>query len=273
MLAWRAWFRVAGRLLPRTTERQGARLFLTPPRASARHGASGSVLELGGHRVRALISGAGPTVVLVHGWGGSRADMATLADAIADAGFRAVAIDLPAHGESPQRETSVVEWIHVLAGAERALGPLHAIVAHSLGATAALLAVGDGVRTGGIVAFAPTIGPDFHIARRARHLGIPAARVPGMLRELVARVGRSVQDLDVRSVASRVGIPVLLMHATEDRAVPWEHGQAIAAALPACELVEAPGLGHRRILSDAASVGRAVAFVRALDVARIGPER
>ena len=264
MLVRRTWFGVAGRLLPRTTERQGARLFLTPPRPRARHGMPGDVLELGGHRVRARISGAGPTVVLLHGWGGSRADMATLAEAIAHAGFRAVSIDLPAHGESPQRETSVVEWIHVLAGAERALGPLHAIVAHSLGATAALLAVGEGVRTGGIVAFAPTVGPDFHIARRARHLGIPVARVPGMLRELVVRVGRSIEDLDVRSVASRVRVPVLLMHATEDRAVPREHGKAIAAALPACELVEAPGLGHRRILSAAASVERAVRFVSTL---------
>lgn len=222
-------------------------------------------MTLGGHRVHTLASGSGPTVALVHGWGGSGADMTSLAAAIADAGFRALVIDLPAHGASAGRETSVVEWIGILRGVEESAGTLHAIVAHSLGATAALLAVGDGVRPRGIVAFAPTIGPDFHLARRSRHVGIPVARVPGMLRELETRVGRRVADLDVRSVAARVKVPVLLMHATEDRAVPWAHGQAIAAALPTCELVEMPGLGHRRILSDPASVERAVSFVRALD--------
>lgn len=263
MLAWRAWFGVAGRLLPRVVERQGARLFLTPPRRNGRRAAAAHAREmtLGGHRVRTSTSGSGRTVVLVHGWGGSGADMTALAAAIADAGFHALVIDLPAHGASAGRETSVVEWIEILSGVGATMGPMHAIVAHSLGATAALLALGEGVRARGIVAFAPTIGPEFHIARRAHHLGIPAARVPGMLRELVTRVGRSVADLDVRSAAARVDVPVLLMHAPEDRAVPWAHGQAIAAALPACELVEAPGLGHRRILSDPVTVRRAVDFV------------
>jgi pimeloyl-ACP methyl ester carboxylesterase len=219
---------------------------------------------LGGHRIRAWVSGSGPTVVLVHGWGGSGADMLTLAAAVAESGFRAVTLDFPAHGASPGRETSVVEWIQILRGAEQSVGALHAIVAHSLGATAALLAIGDGVRARGVVAFAPTIGPEFHLARRSRHVGIPAARVPGMLRELETRVGRSVAELDIRSVAARVDVPVLLLHATEDRAVPWAHGQAIASALPVCELVEMPGLGHRRILSDAATVERAIGFVRAL---------
>lgn len=230
-------------------------------------------MTLGGHRVRVRASGSGPTVVLMHGWGGSGADMTSLAAAIAGAGFRALAIDLPAHGASSGRETSVVEWIEILRGAAETVGPLHAIVAHSLGATAALLALGDGVRARGIVAFAPTIGPEFHLARRSRHVGIPAARIPGMLRELETRVGRRVEALDVRSVAARVRAPVLLMHATEDRAVPWAHGQAIAAALPTCELVEVPGLGHRRILSDPATVERAVAFVCALDGARAAPAR
>lgn len=266
MLAWRAWFTVAGRLLPRVVERQGARLFLTPPRPKGARAtdAASREMTLGGHRVRARVHGSGPTVVLVHGWGGSGDDMVTLAAAVADAGFRAVTVDFPAHGASPGRETSVVEWMEILGGAAEAMGPLHAIVAHSLGGTAALLAIGDGVGARGVVAFAPTIGPDFHLARRSRHVGIPAARVPGMLRELETRVGRRVAQLDVRSVAARVDVPVLLLHATEDRAVPWAHGQAIAAALPQCELVEMPGLGHRRILSDPASVRRAVEFVGAL---------
>jgi len=47
--------------------------------------------------------GAGPTVVLAHGWGGRAGQMVKMADAIAKSGFQVVVFDGHGHGESPGR--------------------------------------------------------------------------------------------------------------------------------------------------------------------------
>src|SRR5712675_2380223 len=49
--------------------------------------------------------GRGPFVVFVHGWGGRAAHMAPLALHVAGLGFRAVALDITGHGESPASQT------------------------------------------------------------------------------------------------------------------------------------------------------------------------
>src|SRR6516165_7564057 len=55
----------------------------------------------GRHRVASYIwQGGGPTVVLVHGWNGTSADLRSFIGPLRDTGRRVVAIDLPAHGRS-----------------------------------------------------------------------------------------------------------------------------------------------------------------------------
>ena len=44
--------------------------------------------------------GDGPAVLLMHGWGGARAQMTGFVDPLLAAGYRVVAYDQPAHGES-----------------------------------------------------------------------------------------------------------------------------------------------------------------------------
>ena len=41
----------------------------------------------------------GPAVLLMHGWGGARAQMTGFVIPLLDAGYRVVAFDQPAHGE------------------------------------------------------------------------------------------------------------------------------------------------------------------------------
>ncbi|MBV9445637.1 MAG: alpha/beta fold hydrolase [Streptosporangiaceae bacterium] len=44
--------------------------------------------------------GAGPVVYLLHGWGGYRGQFGAFVAPLTSAGFRAVAVDVPGHGES-----------------------------------------------------------------------------------------------------------------------------------------------------------------------------
>jgi pimeloyl-ACP methyl ester carboxylesterase len=54
---------------------------------------------------------------------------------------------------------------------------------------------------------------------------------------------------------------LLVVHDENDREVPIACGEAIARAWPGAELVRTRGLGHQRILRDAATLKRVVRFV------------
>ncbi|MCP1493479.1 pimeloyl-ACP methyl ester carboxylesterase [Peribacillus frigoritolerans] len=41
-----------------------------------------------------------------------------------------------------------------------------------------------------------------------------------------------------------ISVPVLIIHGTEDPALPYEHGLALAKAFPQAELVTLDGSGH-----------------------------
>jgi pimeloyl-ACP methyl ester carboxylesterase len=89
------------------TPHEAARLFLTPNRNKAR-----VLLERPSDAQRLSIPfgetetiaawewGAGPTILLVHGWEGSHADLDGFVAPLIAAGLRAIAMDLPAHGAS-----------------------------------------------------------------------------------------------------------------------------------------------------------------------------
>jgi pimeloyl-ACP methyl ester carboxylesterase len=85
-------------------------------------------------------TGSGPAVLLVHGLTGFKEAWGRLPRALADAGLRAVAVDLPGFGASPRLRRTTPQG---LAGA---IGPLlddlapAAVVAHSLGSQVAMLA-------------------------------------------------------------------------------------------------------------------------------------
>src|SRR5688572_6659062 len=80
------------------------------------------------------------TVLLVHGWSGRGSQLGAFVEPLERAGLRVVAFDGPGHGDSPARLGSLVTQARAVAALARALGPIEAVVAHSVGGAAALLA-------------------------------------------------------------------------------------------------------------------------------------
>ncbi|HEX2076295.1 MAG TPA: alpha/beta fold hydrolase, partial [Longimicrobium sp.] len=176
----RGWFRVASAVAPRTAERQAASLFLTPPRrrqpdAGLEDAAAGRyafTVHDGEREVAAWSWGSGPVVLLAHGWGGSAADMAPLAERLQRAGYRAVLVDFPAHGRSPGRRTNMVEWLGALRAVAAAVGPIHAAAGHSFGGAAIALSMSElELDVRGAVLIAPAAGPVLFLDRFTRMIG------------------------------------------------------------------------------------------------------
>ena len=86
-------------------------------------------------------TGRGEAVLLVHGWSGFKEAWLTLPRALADAGFAAMAVDLPGWGESPAprgRATPRPPMPAPSRARSRAAWPAH-LIAHSMGAQAGIV--------------------------------------------------------------------------------------------------------------------------------------
>jgi pimeloyl-ACP methyl ester carboxylesterase len=245
------------------------RLFLAPPRhpqpsheASALASARAMVIDAG-TPITTWTWGHGPAIVLVHGWGGRGAQLASFVPPFVAAGYSVIAFDAPGHGRSPAPESSLLAFVRAIHAVEKALGPVHGVIAHSIGAAAAACALRDGLRADAAVFLAPPADLTLHADIMLEALGF-GRRARELMRERVERrLGVPWSALDVASFAPRMRAPLLVIHDREDAEVPWQEGAIIAQAWPGALLSATSALGHRRLVRDHGVVREAVGFVLA----------
>lgn len=193
--------------------------------------------------------GRGPTALLQHGWEGAASDLVPIAHALVADGWRVVLVDGPAHGASAGRRATLDDFAAGLAEAGRRAGAVDAVVAHSMGVPAAVLALADhGLDAGALVGLA---GPDTlrgSVEAQARAMGLGARATRLLLEAVEHRMRAPLDRYDVARDAPRFGIPALLLHGAEDRIVPPACSARVGRAWPGARVHVIPGVGHRRIL-------------------------
>jgi pimeloyl-ACP methyl ester carboxylesterase len=270
----RLGLRVLTAISPALAARVLTRVWFTPPRAPLRPAAreqlaKGRVLALsvGGRRFAAWSFGEGPVVLLVHGWGGHAGQLVDFIAPLVERGHRVVTFDVPGHGQSSAsvhgwRQGSFVEVAAAVGVLVDAVGPVVAVVAHSGGAIATGIALADGLTIDRLVLLAPMTRPSRYAERFGRWLGLGVALGQAWQQHASARAGFRWDDLDLTTAAQRfVPPPVLVIHDAGDKEVPAADGHALASSWPASTMVDTTGLGHRRILHDAAVIERTTHFV------------
>jgi pimeloyl-ACP methyl ester carboxylesterase len=204
-----------------------------------------------GERIAVYTAGDGPRVLFVHGWEGAASDFASLARAFQERGFGVVTFDQPAHGRSSGKRTTLPKMARAVLDVARATGPFVAVVGHSLGASSVLLAARDGLATQRAVLISPPRDARDFIHMLGQRMGITAARIAGAIARLERKIG-AVGGRETDRVANQLRLPGLVLHDRDDRAVPFSHGVAIAAAWPGARFVPLSGVGHRRSLDSEA---------------------
>jgi pimeloyl-ACP methyl ester carboxylesterase len=270
----RVAFGLLERFAPALGARGAERIWFTLPRQRAaaspdRYAGGGDpfTVAVGGRAVAGTAWGNGPVVYLVHGWAGHAGDMAAFVPALVARGFRVVAFDAPSHGASAPgafgaRSSSLPEFIDTLAAVIEVHGKAHAIVAHSMGATAAATVLCDGTPAQRLVMLAPMASP----ASYARQFGAALGFGERTYRDLVARVGRRIgtplHHFDVPEFGRAVAMPpTLIVHDWQDSFMPVTNATAIAGAWSGSRLRLTTGLGHRRLLRDPDVVADVIDFV------------
>jgi pimeloyl-ACP methyl ester carboxylesterase len=277
---FRAAFAVLGRVAPGLAADWALDLFFDPrgrrePRRHDAFLAAGRPFEASarGSRVAAWSWGEGPVVHLVHGWAGVGGQLGAFGPPLLAAGYRVVTYDAPGHGVSGGKRSSILHFADALRALAERERP-HALIAHSLGAAAAVRALTEGLAVERAVFIGPTGGPRDWAERFRRHLGVPPHVMATMRARSERWLGASWDEFDIPALARRQAGPLLVIHDRGDDEVPWSDGAAIAAAWAGARLVTTEGLGHRRILKDARVVDLAVRFVQGDDGAleRYPPE-
>jgi pimeloyl-ACP methyl ester carboxylesterase len=259
------WFSVLARWAPPAAAWLAERRFRTPPHFAAPEAERKALsaarrfhVPFGRGELTAWFwSGGGPTVLLVHGWGGRAGQLAPVAHSLLAQGFSVVGFDAPAHGESAGSHTDLVEFADAIEAVVRACGPMAGTVAHSMGGAAAALAQGRGVALGRLVLVGSPSQPLAQTHRFAAALGLPETVRAGLQRRIERRVGLRFEALDLAGQPTP-SVPVLVVHDRHDPEIPFEEGRRTAERWSAT-LVATEGLGHRRILRDAgvlAEIGR-----------------
>jgi hypothetical protein len=211
----------------------------------------------GGDEIAVYVWGDGPSVLLVHGWGGRATNFAAFVSPMVAAGFRVVAFDAPAHGQSAGTLSSAPAIAEGIRAVEARQGPFHAIVAHSLGALASTCAQGRGVEVRKVVFLGACCWVEPLLVNFVEHLGLPDETRNELFQISAAEFG--LEEISAEAVAARLGgTAALLMHDPDDSEMPYDHSVAIAGAWPKALLLPAPGVGHKRILRSREIIARTI---------------
>lgn len=204
---------------------------------------------------------SGKKVLLVHGWSGSGTQLAVLAKALLQAGFRVISFDAPAHGKAPGKMSMMPFFIEAIHYLNKEQGPFEAVIGHSLGGMAALKAVKDGLEIEKLVIIG-TGNSITHITKEfARNMQLNEKVAQKMKNYLD---GKFKQDMDHYSgavSAEGVKTPTLVIHDEEDVDVHVSAAHEIHAKLENGEIFITKGLGHRRILGNGNVINKIIDFL------------
>lgn len=222
--------------------------------------ARGERLTLGSG-LAATAWGDGPTVLLAHGWNSRGTHWISFIEALTAAGFRAVAIDAPAHGDSPGTQTNAFRYGLELLGVGRELGPLAGIAGHSFGAAALMIALDRGLDAQRAISISGPASISGLVGRWAIARGIPETHRPAFLQGVAEKAGVSVEDFDMIRLTPRLAVPGLVVHDRADKDIPVDEAEAIAATWTGSKCVITERYGHNRILIAKEVVREVVGFL------------
>jgi pimeloyl-ACP methyl ester carboxylesterase len=270
--AVRKSFHVLGAVAPGLGARLAYKLFFTPQRHSTpswetRLNKTAEVIKLdfNGGTLNALSWGHGPTLLLIHGWGGRATQMGAFVNPLTNAGFRVVGLDAPAHGASSGRQTDMVQYAAAIDAIRQQVAPVTAIIAHSLGAACALLSMErHKFQVEKLILIGTPASAIWVTEAFAKVLGIPDHVMRRMRARLEKRYGNTFtwEDLSIESMLSRTRIPTLLIHDKSDAEIPYWNAEKLVKCNLSCELITTEGQGHRRILRNDHVVSKSLEFLQ-----------
>jgi pimeloyl-ACP methyl ester carboxylesterase len=219
-------------------------------------------LNFNGNAIRVFEWGAGPTVLLVHGWAGRALQFEALIRALLERGYRVVAFDHKGHGDSSTRYSSfpeIVRSTELVASHYR--GKLHGVIAHSMGANS-IFKVCETIEQKLKVAVIAPVGDFTTMLENFRmQLGIYEKLYRHAINDIEVESGLQLSELAALNYEKITRHDILLVHDKFDRINQVSVSEQLHENLQGSELMQTEQLGHSRILGNPEVIDRVIAHL------------
>ena len=266
-------FGTLGRVFPKRAAKIAYRIFSTP-RTRAKHRVSDEILEsarlfevlYGKQILKGYEWGKGEkTILLVHGWESRGTAMRSFVRSLTAAGFRVVAMDGPAHGNSDGKSTNLPDF----AGAVRAfinqIGDVHGIITHSFGGASTMYTLGTldtSISVEKLVLTGVPNSINLVWMNTVKMLNLPNEVAKNFKKILEGKVKASMEVVDSAEMKNRMNVgEVLIVHDIEDAVVPFSEGEKNYQDIKNSNLLEVNNYGHYRMLKNPDVVRAVTDFV------------
>lgn len=209
----------------------------------------------------------GGRVLIVHGYRSRSDHMVAMADALVAKGQTVVCLDLPGHGASSGRVLHLPKAVEAIDAAWRQHGPFDAFVGHSFGGPSVMAAAAGAILhvpqrlPGRIVTIAAPSNMEDVFRWAGGLMGLGPAAQNAFERQVLRVAGRPLSEFRVDRLFHDIRVPILAIHAEDDKEVAFSNAEAIAALGPHVHLLRANGFGHRRIVSAPPVINAVAAYV------------
>ena len=253
---WIASWQYTSLLFPKITSKWAQFVFLTPERIQRPHSENAYFNSAKKYKIDDRIAAFEwgdpnhPLVILVHGWSGRGTQMAAFAEPLVKTGFRVIAVDGPAHGDSAGKLTHVGEYSQFLIDIQKTLGPYKAIIAHSFGAGCSVLAASRGLKVEKLILVAGPSRYELVVENYLKAIKVSARSRKYFLDDLADLVKLPVSKMNVGVIGNSLSIPGMVVHDQGDKEVPFRAAEDLKKNWPSIQLLKTTDLGHRRILKD-----------------------
>lgn len=245
-----------GKLSPGVASEVALRIF-TRPKKYERPDWEKKLLESGtpitlktGLKAHAWGDRRAPIVLLVHGWAGRGTQLGHLIAPLTQAGYQVIALDGPAHGDSPGTRTNINFFANALVDVGMELGYLHGVVAHSFGAGATVIALDRGLKATRVVCVASPSNMQRVVDTYSGLMKLSKPVATEMQKRLEKWAGVQLSDLHIEKISAHQSTPALIVHDPEDREVAYRNAEVLAENWRGARLLTLKNVGHRRILKS-----------------------
>lgn len=266
-------FQLLGPIFPNLASKVAYRLFSTP-RVRAKHKISDEIIEraklfevlYGKSLLKAYEWGKGDkTVLLVHGWESRGTAMRSFVPALVEKGYRVVAFDGPAHGNSDGKRTNLPHFSGAVKAMIRHLDGVDAIIAHSFGGATSVFSLAwdqDAPLLNKLVLIGVPNRMEGVLDNALRTLKAPKIVAKKFKSIIQTKVAVPLKEANVAEAGKRMKLgEALIVHDKQDPVVPFSEAQTTFDQWDNANLLIVDGIGHYRLMKNPEVVKRVVDFV------------
>lgn len=266
-------FGTLGRVFPKAFANVAFHFFISP-RNRAKHKISDAILEqatvsemlVGKDMLKVYEWGSGEkTVLLVHGWESRGTALRSFIPKLLENGFRVVAFDAPAHGDSTGEKVDVVTYSTAVKALYQKSENVEAIICHSFGGASVMYAMTQLDPTMYLNKFVMIGTPSrifYPIENALNTMNAPTQVRKHFIGKIEKITGVKLSEFTIEKLSTTLKIEkALIVHDQQDEQVDFAEAEKIVKHWKNAELQVTDGFGHFLLMKNPAVIERVVDFI------------